>query len=29
LYTRVDLLLQEEENKSELLDQYRHMLLLG
>ncbi|MDR2807067.1 MAG: hypothetical protein LBB11_02840 [Puniceicoccales bacterium] len=29
LLARIDLLLQEEEEKSELLDQYRHMLLLG
>ncbi|MDE6576321.1 MAG: hypothetical protein K2L24_02895 [Opitutales bacterium] len=29
LYEHVDTLLQEEENKSELLDQYRHTLLLG
>ncbi|MDR1907196.1 MAG: hypothetical protein LBQ03_03220 [Puniceicoccales bacterium] len=29
LLTRIDALLQEEEEKSELLDQYRHMLLLG
>jgi superfamily I DNA/RNA helicase len=29
LYARIDALLQEEEEKSELLDQYRHMLLLG
>jgi hypothetical protein len=29
LVARIDSLLQEEEEKSELLDQYRHMLLLG
>jgi hypothetical protein len=29
LVTRIESLLREEEEKSELLDQYRHMLLLG
>ncbi|MDR2812493.1 MAG: hypothetical protein LBB05_01725 [Puniceicoccales bacterium] len=29
LWIRIDALLREEEEKSELLDQYRHMLLLG
>jgi hypothetical protein len=29
LMARIDALLREEEEKSELLDQYRHMLLLG
>jgi hypothetical protein len=29
LLARIDALLREEEEKSELLDQYRHMLLLG
>ena len=29
LYQEADAILQDEENKSELLDQYRHMLLLG
>ncbi|MDR1590915.1 MAG: hypothetical protein LBR92_02885 [Puniceicoccales bacterium] len=29
LITRIENLLREEEEKSELLDQYRHMLLLG
>lgn len=29
LFQRTDEILQDEENKSELLDQYRHMLLLG
>ncbi|MDR0590578.1 MAG: hypothetical protein LBG09_01855 [Puniceicoccales bacterium] len=29
LLARIDALLKEEEEKSELLDQYRHMLLLG